>query len=160
MIPEAVVLDLFAGSGAIGIEALSRGAEKAVFVDVHRDSIQCIKENIALFQLNQKAEVWQGDVFAMLERLAKKGASFDLIYADPPYEAQSFLEGKPISFSDRVVKIIDSSKLLNPGGLLFIEDAINSAAFSSPLQSLEFIKIRSFGRSALHQFRKSACDSD
>ncbi len=154
LIPHAAVLDLFAGSGAIGIEALSRGADVVLFVDSRRESIQCIKENLALLQGGGKAEVRQGDVFALLERLAKQGYQFDLIYADPPYEAQSHFKGKLVSYGERVARMMDSCDLLKSQGMLFIEDTEDSKAFSEDMETLEFIQSRRFGRSLLHQFRK------
>ena len=77
------VLDLFAGTGQLGIEALSRGADWAVFVDSRREAVQLIRENLALCRLEDKAQVRLGDALAYL----KSGEKFDLIFLDPPYAA-------------------------------------------------------------------------
>lgn len=75
------VLDLFAGTGQLGIEALSRGARECVFVDQRRDAVALIKENLALCQLADRAKVHLGDGMAYL----RFGEKFDLIFLDPPY---------------------------------------------------------------------------
>ena len=72
-IQESVFLDLFAGSGAMGIEAISRGASKATFIDADRDSIRCIKENLKNFKIEDQALVLPGDVFTEMYKLMQKG---------------------------------------------------------------------------------------
>ncbi len=155
VIQEAELLDLFAGSGAIGLEALSRGAAKATFVDANRNSIQCIKENLSLLQVQNRGEVFQGDVFIMLERMIKQGRDFDLIYADPPYDAQSFFQGQSLSYSERIVRMASASSLLKKGGMLFIEDSKHSKGLSQNFEKLECISARQFGRSVLLQFQNN-----
>jgi 16S rRNA (guanine(966)-N(2))-methyltransferase RsmD len=105
-IENARFLDLFAGSGAMGLEALSRGASHATFVEQNRQAIQCIKENIALLQLQNNATLLPMDCSRALSLLPK--ASFDLIYIDPPYEQPIPLE--------------QIAPLLAPSGTLFIEE--------------------------------------
>ena len=75
------VLDLFAGTGQLGIEALSRGAECAVFVERRRDALQVIRENLEACGMTDKARVVNGDAMSYL----KSGEKFDLIFLDPPY---------------------------------------------------------------------------
>lgn len=81
-LPGAIVLDLFAGSGALGIESLSRGAEKVVFVDQSRKSIQFIKKNLIATKLFDKATIMCMPVKKALEKM---DTPFDLIFMDPPY---------------------------------------------------------------------------
>ena len=75
------VLDLFAGTGQLGIEALSRGAAEAVFVDRRPDAVRLVQENLALCGFTDRARVKSGDALAYL----KSGEKFDLIFLDPPY---------------------------------------------------------------------------
>jgi len=75
------VLDLFAGTGQLGIEALSRGADSCVFCDQRKDAVQLIRDNLAVCQLSEHATVRQGDSIAYL----KSGEKFDIIFLDPPY---------------------------------------------------------------------------
>ena len=79
------VLDLFAGTGQLGIEALSRGAESAVFVDVRKDAAALIRENVALCGFQDRSRVVQGDYLAFLTGCREK---FDLILMDPPYASE------------------------------------------------------------------------
>ena len=81
------MLDLFAGTGQLGIEALSRGAECAVFVERRRDALQVIRENLEACGMTDKARVVNGDAMSYL----KSGEKFDLIFLDPPY-ASGLLE--------------------------------------------------------------------
>lgn len=82
-IPGARVLDLYAGSGALGLEALSRGAAAADFVELNPKSLAALKENIAALALEARATVHRGDALRFAERLAP--AAYDVTFADPPY---------------------------------------------------------------------------
>lgn len=82
---DARVADLFAGTGALGIEALSRGAEGAVFVDRNPQAVAVVRENLARTRLGERASVVRSDVRRFLERPA--GDGFDLVFLDPPYDA-------------------------------------------------------------------------
>ena len=78
-------LDLYSGSGAIGIEALSRGAKKAVLVELNPKAVSCIKENLNKTKLLDNAVVYQCDVQDAISRLDNMGEPFDIIFMDPPY---------------------------------------------------------------------------
>lgn len=80
-------LDLFSGSGAIGIEALSRGAKKAVFVDKSKICTDIIKENLKFTKLEENAEVINAEVIDTIKKLGRENAVFDIIFMDPPYAA-------------------------------------------------------------------------
>ena len=80
--PEAHVLDLFAGSGQMGIEALSRGARHAVFTDSAADAVSCIKQNVKACGFSDYAEILRTDAFSYL---ARANAAFDIAFLDPPY---------------------------------------------------------------------------
>ncbi len=81
----AYFLDLFSGSGQIGIEALSRGAKQAYFVEQGREALACIRQNLNTTHLADKGVVMANDVFAAISMLSTKGIVFDYIYMDPPY---------------------------------------------------------------------------
>lgn len=76
-------LDLFSGSGAIGIESLSRGANSSTFVDMDKDAFRCITQNLEKTRLKDKATVINTDIFMALNKL--KGKKYDIIFMDPPY---------------------------------------------------------------------------
>ena len=90
-VEDARVLDLFAGTGQLGIEALSRGAQSAVFVDRRTDAVKLIRENLALCRLSDRAQVVCGDSMGYLSSLRTK---FDIVFLDPPY-AEDLLEPRP-----------------------------------------------------------------
>lgn len=148
----AAFLDLFAGSGAMGIEALSRGAENATFIDGDREAIRCIQENLRALHIQEKAHLLKGDVFEKLERLIKQGQQYDIVYADPPYDALTIFEGEKVSFSSRVVLMIDRSQLLKPGGMLFVEDSKEAQPSDLKMQNLKLKDSRRMGRSVLQQY--------
>lgn len=89
-LPECSFLDLFSGSGGIGIEALSRGAAEAVFVETAAECRAVIEANLQHTKLQDKARILQMDVLAALDRLAAEGCTFDIIFMDPPYEAELY----------------------------------------------------------------------
>ncbi|HHY93322.1 MAG TPA: 16S rRNA (guanine(966)-N(2))-methyltransferase RsmD [Firmicutes bacterium] len=112
-IPEARVLDLFAGTGALGIEALSRGARQAVFVDDHPTSLATVRTNLERCGLTARAQVLRADAVTYLRRPATQDAPFDVIFADPPYRW-----GGTSALLGRI-----SPALLAPGGVVIYEHA-------------------------------------
>lgn len=150
LVEGASFLDLFAGSGAMGLEALSHGATQAVFVDSSRECVQCIQENVKSLGVQAQTQILQGDVFQKIESLEKMGKSFDIIYADPPYEkGPSGLE-----YGERIVRAIDESALLKPGGLFFLEGPHPFPLKVEKLKSLTWHKTRHMGRATLQQYQK------
>lgn len=107
-------LDLFAGSGAIGIEALSRGAKEAVFIDNGSRQLSCIRENLTTTKLLEKAEVLGCDVLSGLKLLAKRNRRFDYIFMDPPYnhglekQVLEALKDSPLADAETVI-IVEAS---------------------------------------------------
>jgi 16S rRNA (guanine966-N2)-methyltransferase len=91
----AAVLDLFAGTGALGIEALSRGARRAVFVERDAAALRVLRANLdALGLSGSEAEVRAGDALAGLRTAREAGETYDLVFVDPPYSRASALEGE------------------------------------------------------------------
>ncbi len=104
------VLDIFAGSGALGIEAISRGAASAVFIEQGYHQSNAIKSNLKSLELSSR--LIKSDFRAACRLLSEEGATFDLIFADPPYEKYS---------PDDVGEVIGQYNLLRPDGFLIIE---------------------------------------
>jgi 16S rRNA (guanine966-N2)-methyltransferase len=145
-------LDLFAGSGAMGLEALSRGANSATFVDNSKASAQCIAKNIETLKVEKASKVVCGDVFIVIQKFVKFGLQFDIVYVDPPYEKKTYFEGEPISYSQRLLLAFDTLPLLKEGGLFYIEDV---ASFSTEnLQTLKLLSSRRAGNATLYEFHK------
>ncbi|MEW9050352.1 MAG: 16S rRNA (guanine(966)-N(2))-methyltransferase RsmD [Neobacillus sp.] len=84
-------LDLFAGSGGLGLEALSRGLEKVIFIDRDQKAFQTIHENIKMCRMEEQAEVYRNDAERGLKALLKREIQFDYIFLDPPYKKQQLI---------------------------------------------------------------------
>ncbi|HEV8052498.1 MAG TPA: 16S rRNA (guanine(966)-N(2))-methyltransferase RsmD [Parachlamydiaceae bacterium] len=156
-IEGASFLDLFAGSGAMGLEALSRGAKTATFVDNNRDSIRCIRSNLAAFGVENCGEVMFLDAFEAMKKLAKQGHQFDLIYADPPYNTMLPGDLEKNSLSAQTLVILDelieqNLPLLKKGGTLFLEDNLKALPLEGAYKHLIFKDKRSMGRTALQRW--------
>jgi 16S rRNA (guanine966-N2)-methyltransferase len=78
-------LDLFAGTGGLGIEALSRGIDRAVFIDADRKAIETITNNVRAAKVEERADIFRNDALLALKAMAKRGRAFDLVFFDPPY---------------------------------------------------------------------------
>ncbi len=113
---EAAVLDLFAGSGAGGIEALSRGAARAVFVEKDQAAARVIGENLARTHLAEKAEVVRADVVAYLNGRAASDGPFDVVLIDPPYAETDLLRR-----TLRAVGASAEARLLTPGAWVVVK---------------------------------------
>ena len=111
-IPGAKVLDLFGGTGQLGIEALSRGAASAVFVDAREESCRLIRENLKRTKLEAEGRVVRSDYLDYLKRCREK---FDIVFLDPPY-AEVFLEN--------ALKCITEIDILQTGGIIVTERPI------------------------------------
>jgi len=107
------VLDLFAGSGALGIEALSRGAVAAVFVDNHPDSLLLVRKNLELAGLAQAAEILRYDVIKAVAHLEADDKRFDIIFADPPYAEKELTE--------QLLRLLAAGSVLSAGGIIALE---------------------------------------
>ncbi len=105
-------LDLFAGSGGLGIEALSRGLEKVIFVDREGKAIQTIKENIKFCNLGEYSEIYRNEANRALKAIKKRGLSFDVIFLDPPYKKQQLLS---------LLTELDHDRIIVPKGIIVCE---------------------------------------
>ena len=114
---EKTFLDLFAGSGQMGLEAISRGAKSAVFVDASEDSIKVIRKNVEKTGFSLQTKVIRSEYGEFIKSAGKRGMKFDFIFADPPYEKDLTAE---------LVKRLVRAELLNPGGLMMLETAADT----------------------------------
>ena len=115
-IPGCFFLDLFAGSGSIGIEALSRGADLAVFVENDKNALNCIEENLAHTKLEKHAVICRQDVFVSLQSLEYK-YSFDIVFMDPPYDNE---------LERRVLEYLTVSSLITDETLIIFEASLDT----------------------------------
>lgn len=120
-IENAVVLDLFAGSGAFGAECISRGAKKVYFVDKERKAIDAIKINTK--NMTEEFEIIEDDFESSLMYFKRSGVKFDLVYLDPPYKSDC---------AKRALKILSSSDLLAKNAIIIVEHQ-----FENDLQNID-----------------------
>ena len=139
-------LDLFAGSGSMGIEALSRGADYAVFVDKDREAIHAIRSNLALCRFTEVCEVFQDDVFRRITRLKEQGQQFDIIYADPPFTVEAIFLPLIEALSDACLLAEDGQLVIRTKKEMRMPDAI---------QQLERSRVRTYGISNVHFYSRS-----
>lgn len=138
-INDKVFLDLFSGSGSIGIEALSRGARKVVFNEIDKNALNIIKKNIANLNISEEYELHNLDYRRCLKNLNMK---FDIIYVDPPYAAKYYQE---------VIDEINDLNLLSADGIIVLESEKN---ISLDLKQYNIIKSVSYGRIKITYLRR------
>lgn len=135
--PCGSVLDLFAGSGALGIEALSRGAEHAVFAERDREAYQTVLKNLTGSGLKGSAELFMNDAFELLAELSGK-RSFDMIFLDPPYNR---------GLLNKALGMISDCGLLADGGIIVAE---TEAGGEEPADvGFEIIKTAKYGKTVI-----------
>ena len=140
------VLDLFAGTGNVTIEALSRGAGEGILVDSSAETGKVIRENLRRLNLIDRTKVWITPVARALRVLARRGETFDLIFLDPPYEYQ---------WIDRTLKIIAQEGLLRTSGVLIAEHSIREKV-EPRYGGLALNDQRRYGSTLLSFFRQEA----
>lgn len=147
-------LDIFAGSGAMGLEALSRGARTATFIDSSKDAIHCIECNVGHLQIEDKVQILRGEALTILKRLEQQNQTFDIIFADPPYHTLASHSSQ--YYSAQIIQWIDTHSLLAPNGLLFVEEEFHSQPQMDALTTLKFIDSRRMGEASLQQYRRDS----
>ena len=118
-IADCNFLDLFSGSGAIGIEALSRGAKNAVFVEKNPSAISCIQKNLKSTKLEQDVKVYTMDAISCIKRLEMENQVFDVVFMDPPYNHE---------FEKEILFALHDSKIIHEDTLIVVE-ASNETKF-------------------------------
>ena len=141
----ARVLDLYAGTGALGIEALSRGAEAAVFVDASPAAVTAVRDNLARTALEDRSTVHRSDVRRFLERTPADTKGFDLVFLDPPYESGG-------SELDPVLELLDVKPLLREGFTVVLSRGSRSSKDVIPLHWAVARRL-SYGDSVVMLFR-------
>ena len=131
---DSSFLDLFSGSGAIGIEALSRGATSAVFVEQSKLATNCIRDNLKRTKLDSSGEVYEMDVFSALKKL-ENTRTFDYVFMDPPYN--QLLEKK-------VLEYLSTSKLLSDDALIIVEASLETDFSYVDHLGFEIVKIKEY----------------
>jgi 16S rRNA (guanine966-N2)-methyltransferase len=160
IVEGARVLDLFAGSGAMGLEALSRGAKEAVFVEHDFAACQIIQDNLTRAKL-KGGRVIKAEAFAAARRLADSGARFDLIFADPPY-------AKKPGDTDHGRQLLESStlRMLMEPGAIFVLESMVTKHDSGAIAGWDVLRDRAYGSSRVLILKNpstahaASCDAD
>ncbi|HEV8142489.1 MAG TPA: 16S rRNA (guanine(966)-N(2))-methyltransferase RsmD [Methylomirabilota bacterium] len=148
-LPGARVLDLFAGAGGVGLEALSRGAAHATFVERDTRAVAALRANVETLGVAAQARVERADARAALERLAREEARFDIVFLDPPYEDDAVTP---------TLERLGALPLLAEDGVV-IAQHLTKRAPPAENGRLTAFRTRRFGETTLTFFRAGGYDS-
>ncbi len=141
LILNSTMLDIFAGSGAIGIEALSRKASSVNFIEKDRNLCKLINETLININQQNLSHVIQGNAVTILKQLNSK---YDFIFADPPYDYDN---------KDEILSIIEKSELLNPEGMIILEHRSNENINETSINIKRF-DVRKYGDTQISFYKK------
>jgi len=142
-------LDVFAGAGGIGLEALSRGAARVVLVDNNRAAVEAIQANLEALKANGQAQVFRQDARVALAAMADSGVRFDVVYVDPPYDSGLYEE---------LLEQIGATRLLQDDGLVIAEH-FHKRALPETIGSLVRARTVRIGDHTLTFYRPSEAES-
>ncbi|MBM3218069.1 MAG: 16S rRNA (guanine(966)-N(2))-methyltransferase RsmD [Candidatus Rokubacteria bacterium] len=148
-LPEARVLDLFAGAGGVGLEALSRGAAHATFVERDARAVAALRANVETLGVAAQTRIERADVRAALERLGRDGARFDVVFLDPPYDEDLVLP---------TLERLGTSPVVDAGALV-IAQHLTKRPPPPGIGRLRAYRTRRFGETTLTFFRADGYDS-
>ncbi len=143
LVPGAQFLDLFAGTGAVGLEALSRGAAHAVFVDGSAQAVRLIRENIDRLGCASRAAVVEGDIFTSLRSLVRRGKAFDLVFIGAPYGS---------GLAARTTEALAELRPLLPGEVV-VAETFHKEPIADRYGPLVLEMRRAYGETVLSLFR-------
>jgi 16S rRNA (guanine966-N2)-methyltransferase len=141
-LPDARVLDLFAGAGGVGLEALSRGAAHATFVERDPRALEALGENIRTLELEARTQIVRGDVVRQVARLAADGRRFEVVFLDPPYATDD---------GERALAALGAGALSTPDGLVIAQHLTKRRPAEYGV--LRAFRDRRFGETTLTFFR-------
>ena len=139
-VPEAKVLDLFGGSGALSLEALSRGAVYAVICDIDKRSLELIKKNAAALRFEDRLDIIERSAEQYIKGTQEK---FDIVFLDPPYNK---------GYINPIIKAILSSDILSPDGIIVLES--DNTDEHGDFDTLEILKQRKYGRTYITVYQR------
>jgi 16S rRNA (guanine966-N2)-methyltransferase len=134
-----MVLDLFAGAGGLGIEAISRGMERGIFIDIERASVDTIKQNLLSTGLSEQAEVYRNSAEQALKVLHRREIVFDLVFLDPPYRMKNM---------DQLLLTIEERKLLNTQAKIVLEHDVKTH-YAKRIGGFNCIRKAEYGETAI-----------
>ena len=153
VIPGSSILDMYAGTGSIGIEALSRGATSCIFIENDRSAIEVIKKNLEAAKLQNKAQVVLYDVFDVIPYLEKNNVKIDIVFVTPPYplvEKSSYRDKLLILFS-----LLYSKQIVQQEGIIMLQHRKTDLEMPQEAICLELFDIRTYGDTQLSFFKNT-----
>lgn len=145
-LPEARVLDLFAGAGAVGLEALSRGAVHATFVERDARAVQALRANVTTLGVEREARIVRDDVRRAVRMLWREGKQFDVVFLDPPYAGDDVVT---------TLEALGGVELLADGAVV-VAQHLTKRAPAAAVGGLTAFRARRFGETTLTFFRRDA----
>ena len=142
-IDDSVVLDLFSGSGNLGIEAISNGANKCYFIDNNKKCISIIKDNIKQFNIEDNSVVIQDDYLNALKYFRDNGIVFDIIFVDPPYSYQ---------IMNDILDVVKEYNMLNNKGIIVLEYSLDK--ISDVIDGYSLLKYKRYGDKYISIYKK------
>ena len=140
---ESAVLDLFAGSGNLGIEAISNGSKTCYFIDNNKEAINTIKNNINNLNIQNNAIVLLSDWKKALNDFSTKKIKFDIIFVDPPYEYNVY---------EKILEKVITLDLLNDNGIIILEHS--NLKFKDSYNNLILLKEKKYGNKSVNVYKK------
>ena len=141
-IKESIVLDLFAGSGQLGIEAISNGANTCYFIDNNKEVIKVLNQNISNLNIKNNSKVILSDWKKSLNEFANQGIKFDLIFVDPPYDYNVY---------EKILEKVSTLNLLNENGLIILEHS--NLKFKEIYNNLILYKEKKYGNKSINIYK-------
>lgn len=132
---QAKVVDLFAGTGNLGLESWSRGAESITFIDASRESLRLVESNINKCRASEACRMFKGDASEVIQRLYKQGERYDFAFCDPPYNK---------GWIEKIVKVLEVCPFLISGGYLVVERSVLNALPALPA-GYELVRSSKYG---------------
>ena len=142
-IKDSIVLDLFAGSGQLGIEAISNGAKLCYFTDNNNEVIKILNRNITNLNIKDKSKVILTDWKKFLNECGNKSLKFDIIFVDPPYDYQVY---------EKIMEKVSTLDLLNDDGLIILEH--HNLKLKEEYNNLKIYKQKKYGNKSVNIYRK------
>ena len=143
-IKDSIVLDLFAGSGQLGIEAISNGAKLSYFVDNNNEVIKVLNNNISNLNIRDKSKVILSDWKRFLNESSNRGIKFDLIFVDPPYDYDVY---------EKILEKVSTLNLLNDNGLIILEH--HNLKLKNQYNNLMLYKEKKYGNKSVNIYKNN-----
>ena len=143
-IKDSIVLDLFAGSGNLGIEAISNGAKLCYFIDNNKEVIKVLNKNITNLNITNSSKILLSDWKKFLNEASNKNIKFDIIFVDPPYDYNVY---------EKILEKVSTLNLLNPNGIIILEHS--NLKLKDTYNNLTLYKSKKYGNKSVNIYKNN-----